>query len=102
MIATAFGRCACRRTFQRVASCLPGTATETLALSYLENDALDTLAHGNGLVTDFAYYPKGPIESITVGSAPLHRLAYAIDVAGNVDTIQGDDRSNGQDLRLRL
>ncbi|MGH0028976.1 MAG: RHS repeat-associated core domain-containing protein [Myxococcota bacterium] len=67
----------------------PGDSTPTVSFTYLGNDDLDTITHGNGLVTDYDYHPEGVIQAVTVGpvATPLHRLAYTIDPALNIDTV---------------
>lgn len=57
---------------------LPGS--QALALVRDEVDALETLTHGNGLVSTYGYKPHGPLDSITVaGAAELYKLAYDLD-----------------------
>jgi hypothetical protein len=66
---------------------LPGAA-QSLAFGYYDNDDLETLTHGNGLATNLAYYPHGPIQSIDVpGATPSHGLAYTPDATGSITQI---------------
>ncbi|MCL4685981.1 hypothetical protein KJ059_14655 [Myxococcota bacterium] len=68
------------------AATLPGSASP-LGFDHFANDDLRQITHGNGLVTDLTYHPEGPLQSIKVGSTPLHELVYTVDPVLNVDTI---------------
>ena len=70
------------------AASLPGSAP--LFFTPFEDDTLETIEYASGAASDFAYYPQGPVESITLraeGTTQQNRLAYGVNAVHSLTAL---------------
>jgi RHS repeat-associated protein len=68
-----------------------------LEFTYFANDDLETITHGNGVVTEYAYWPEGPVQSITVDSPSeqLLKLTYTVNKVLNITGMNEQHAASG-------
>ena len=68
-----------------------------LEFTYYANDDLETITHGNGVTTEYAYWPEGPVQSITVESPSeqLLKLTYTVNKVLNVTGMNEQHAASG-------
>jgi RHS repeat-associated protein len=68
-----------------------------LEFTYFANDDLETITHGNGVTTEYTYFPEGPVATITVESPSeqLLKLTYTVNKVLNVTAMNEQHAASG-------